>query len=212
MGQELEAAGVNLLLGPTLDVLDVPAARAARATSTRARFGGDPSGSARSARRSFEACRPAAKARVVTAAKHFPGQGGSDRGPEDEVATVQKSVEQLRQIELAPFAAVTAGGRPGGARHHRRADDLPHPLPRFPGQHPRDDPADQPGAPAAGPDGTARVRAVAGGGRRADQRRSSACRRCAATTTRRSANSRTARSRRTRSWPATICCISVALR
>ena len=47
---------------------------------------------------------------MVTAATHFPGQGASDRRPEDEVATVQKSVQQLRQIELAPFAAVTAGG------------------------------------------------------------------------------------------------------
>ncbi len=43
---------------------------------------------------------------MVTAAKHFPGQGGSDRRPDDEVATVQKSLQQLRQIELAPFAAV----------------------------------------------------------------------------------------------------------
>ena len=52
---------------------------------------------------------------VVTAAKHFPGQGGSDRRPEDEVATVQKSMQQLRQIELAPFAAVAAGGNPQAA-------------------------------------------------------------------------------------------------
>jgi beta-N-acetylhexosaminidase len=49
---------------------------------------------------------------VVTAAKPCPGQGSSDRRPEDEAATIQKSVEQLRQIELAPFAAVTAGDNP----------------------------------------------------------------------------------------------------
>ena len=40
-------------------------------------------------------------------AKHFPGRGGSDRPLEEEVATVRKSLEQLKQIELAPFFAVT---------------------------------------------------------------------------------------------------------
>ena len=40
-------------------------------------------------------------------AKHFPGVGGADRLPELEVSTVRKSLEQLKQIELAPFFAVT---------------------------------------------------------------------------------------------------------
>jgi beta-N-acetylhexosaminidase len=44
---------------------------------------------------------------MVVAAKHFPGFGGSDRLPEEEVATVLSSLEQLKQIDLAPFFAVT---------------------------------------------------------------------------------------------------------
>jgi beta-N-acetylhexosaminidase len=44
---------------------------------------------------------------LAVIAKHFPGFGGSDRLPEDEVATVRSSLEQLKQIELAPFFAVT---------------------------------------------------------------------------------------------------------
>jgi beta-N-acetylhexosaminidase len=44
---------------------------------------------------------------MVVAAKHFPGFGGSDRLPEEEVATVRSSLEQLKQIDLAPFFSVT---------------------------------------------------------------------------------------------------------
>ncbi len=87
-------------------------APATRAIWTCAPSAATRSGLARWARPSSAACRAGSGNAVVTAAKHFPGQGGSDRRPEDEVATVQKSMEQLRQIELAPFAAVTAGGNP----------------------------------------------------------------------------------------------------
>jgi beta-N-acetylhexosaminidase len=37
----------------------------------------------------------------------FPGFGGSDRLPEEEVATVRKTLEQLKQFELYPFFALT---------------------------------------------------------------------------------------------------------
>ena len=48
--------------------------------------------------------------KILVIAKHFPGRGGSDRMPEDEVATVRKSLEQLKQIELSPFFSVTQAG------------------------------------------------------------------------------------------------------
>ena len=44
---------------------------------------------------------------MLTVAKHFPGHGGSDRLPDDEVATVDKSLQELERVELAPFFAVT---------------------------------------------------------------------------------------------------------
>ena len=40
---------------------------------------------------------------VATVAKHFPGHGGSDRLPDKEVSTVDKSLRELRRIELPPF-------------------------------------------------------------------------------------------------------------
>ncbi len=109
MGQELEEAGINLLLGPTLDVLDVPRPGNKGDLDTRT-FGGDPFWVGQVGQAFIRGVQTGGQGGVVTAAKHFPGQGGSDRGPEDEVATVQKSVDQLRQIELAPFSAVTSSG------------------------------------------------------------------------------------------------------
>ena len=49
----------------------------------------------------------AAIGKLAVIAKNFPGRGGSDRLPDEEVATVRKSLEQLKLIELAPFFEVT---------------------------------------------------------------------------------------------------------
>jgi len=109
IGEELRAVGANLLLGPPLDVLDAPQPAGKGDLGIRS-FGGDPYWAGQMGSAFIRGVAQGSEAAVVTAATHFPGQGASDRRPEDEVATVQKSVQQLRQIELAPFAAVTAGG------------------------------------------------------------------------------------------------------
>jgi beta-N-acetylhexosaminidase len=44
--------------------------------------------------------------KVATVAKHFPGLGRSDRRVNQEVATIQKSLEELKRVELVPFFAV----------------------------------------------------------------------------------------------------------
>ena len=108
-GRELKAVGVDLMIGPPLDVLDVPRPEGKGDLGTRS-FGGDPFWVGQMGLGFIRGIQKGSDHTVVTAASHFPGQGASDRRPEDEVATVQKSVQQLRQIELAPFASVTAGG------------------------------------------------------------------------------------------------------
>ncbi len=108
VGQELNAAGVNLLLGPPLDVLETPRPGSKGDLETRA-FGGDPYWVAQIGQAFIRGVQVGGQGGVATVAQHFPGQGGSDRRPEDEVPTVQKSLQQLRQIDLAPFAAVTSG-------------------------------------------------------------------------------------------------------
>jgi beta-N-acetylhexosaminidase len=108
-GLELAAMGVNLLLGPSVDVLHSPRPSGQGDIGTRS-FGGDPWWVGQMGRAYIEGVHRGSDGRVATVAKHFPGHGGSDRLPDEEVATVDKSVEELRKVELAPFMAVTEEG------------------------------------------------------------------------------------------------------
>jgi beta-N-acetylhexosaminidase len=105
-GRELAAMGVNLLLGPVVDVLADPRATGQGDIGTRT-FGGSPWWVGQMGRAYVEGVHQGSSGRVATVAKHFPGHGGSDRLPDEEVATVDKSLEQLKRVELAPFFAVT---------------------------------------------------------------------------------------------------------
>lgn len=105
VGQELAAVGINLLLGPSLDVVDTPRINQPGDLGTRS-FGGSPYWVGRMGQAYIRGVHEGSAGRVATVAKHFPGQGSADRRPREEIATVQKPLEALRRIELAPFAAV----------------------------------------------------------------------------------------------------------
>ena len=106
IGSELSALGFNLILGPSLDVLEVPNAESGDDLGVRA-FGGDPFWVGALGQAYISGVHQGSNGKMVVAAKHFPGFGGSDRLPEEEVATVRSSLEQLKQIDLAPFFSVT---------------------------------------------------------------------------------------------------------
>ncbi len=106
VGRELSAMGINLLLGPSVDVLNDPRPTGRGDIGVRA-FGGDPFWVGTMGRAYIRGVHRGSDGRVATVAKHFPGHGGSDRLPDDEVATVDKSLTELRRIELAPFFHVT---------------------------------------------------------------------------------------------------------
>ncbi|MGH2582033.1 MAG: glycoside hydrolase family 3 N-terminal domain-containing protein [Anaerolineales bacterium] len=106
LGEELSAIGVNMLLGPSLDVLETPRPESTGDLGTRS-FGGDPYWVGRLGRAFIEGVHLGSKNRVAVVAKHLPGHGGLDRPPEEEVPTVRKSLSELTQIELPPFFAVT---------------------------------------------------------------------------------------------------------
>jgi beta-N-acetylhexosaminidase len=106
VGRELSAMGINLLLGPSVDVLNDPRPTGRGDIGVRA-FGGDPFWVGVMGRAYIRGVHRGGDGRVATVAKHFPGHGGSDRLPDDEVATVDKSLSELRRIELAPFFQVT---------------------------------------------------------------------------------------------------------
>jgi beta-N-acetylhexosaminidase len=105
-GSELSALGINLLLGPSLDVLETPLEKGTGDLGVRT-FGGDPFWVGEMGQAYVTGVHEGSEGRMAIIAKHFPGHGNSDRLPEEEVSTVRKSLEQLKQIELPPFYAVT---------------------------------------------------------------------------------------------------------
>ena len=113
MGSELSALGFNLFLGPSLDVVESPNPSAQIDLGTRS-FGGDPFWVGEMGRAYVAGLHEGSNSHMMVVAKHFPGRGSSDRPPEEEIATVRKSLEQLKQIELAPFFAVTNTLEPAG--------------------------------------------------------------------------------------------------
>lgn len=107
MGTEFSVLGFNLFFGPSLDVLDTIPGEDAQDLSVRT-FGGDPYWVGLMGQAYIQGLHDGSAGRMTVIARHFPGRGGSDRSTEEEVSTVRKSLEQLKQIELAPFFAVTA--------------------------------------------------------------------------------------------------------
>ena len=106
VGTELAATGINMLLGPSLDVLEQPYPLSAGDLGTRS-FGGDPYWVSLMGRAYIQGVHTGSNNRVAVVASSFPGMGSSDRPVDLEVPTVRRSLDQLKQIELAPFIAVT---------------------------------------------------------------------------------------------------------
>lgn len=107
LGQELSSLGFNLLLGPSLDVLENPEVGSQNNLGTRT-FGGEPYWVAEMGKAYIRGVHQGSQGLIAVIAKHFPGHGASDRIPEEEVATIRKSFEELLSFDLAPFLAVTA--------------------------------------------------------------------------------------------------------
>ena len=106
LGSELNALGINLLLGPSLDVLETLHMEGSGDLGIRT-FGGDPYWVGEMGKAYISGVHEGSQGEIAVISKHFPGYGSSDRLPEEEVATVRKSLQQLKQMELAPFFAVT---------------------------------------------------------------------------------------------------------
>ncbi len=111
-GRELAAVGVNVVLGPVLDVLASTHVDNGGDIGTRA-FGGHPYWVGRMGSAYVAGVHAGSGGRVLTVAKHFPGHGGSDRLPDQDVSVVTKDFASLETIELPPFGEVTTDP-PGG--------------------------------------------------------------------------------------------------
>lgn len=105
-GEELWAIGINLFFGPALDVSESPESTLANGLGAGV-FSGDPYWVGLLGSAFIDGLHTGSDGRLVVIADHFPGRGSSDRPSGEEAATVRKSLEQLQQIELAPFVTVT---------------------------------------------------------------------------------------------------------
>ncbi len=106
LGRELSALGVNLFFGPSLDVLTAPDAARPGDPGVGV-FGGDPFWVGRLGQAYIDGLHTGSQGQLLVAPGAFPGMGMIDRDPETEIPTVRRSLEQLQQVDLAPFAAVT---------------------------------------------------------------------------------------------------------
>ena len=106
MGRELNALGFNLYFGLSLDVLNAPNPAVDTGLSTRV-FGGNAYWVGKMGQSFISGLHTGSQNRMVVIAKHFPGRGGSDRLADQEVPTVRRTLDELKQIDLAPFFAVT---------------------------------------------------------------------------------------------------------
>jgi beta-N-acetylhexosaminidase len=106
VGQELQAIGVNMFLGPTLDIVSSPHSDVQKSLGNYL-FGDNPYWVGQMGRAFVRGIAEGGQGQVATVAGHFPGMGSSDRAPDDEIATVQKPREALDAQDLRPFFAVT---------------------------------------------------------------------------------------------------------
>lgn len=106
MGNEMSGIGINLLLGPSLDILENPAPEGINDLGSRS-FGGDPFWVGEFGRAYTRGLHEGSEGKLAVVAKYFPGIGGADRLPQDEVATIRKSLDDLVTFALYPFIKVT---------------------------------------------------------------------------------------------------------
>ncbi len=106
IGQELSALGINLLLGPPADVVEIPQPFTAGDLGTRV-FGGEPFWVSEMTAAYVQGVHEGSRGRMAVVPRHFPGYGGADRPASVEIPTVRRSRDQLTQFDLKPFFAVT---------------------------------------------------------------------------------------------------------
>ena len=111
VGRELSGMGVNMLFGPSLDVLENPRPASSGDLGVRS-FGGEPFWVGQMGKAYIGGVHHGSDQRVAVIAKHFPGLGSSDRSLDEEISTVQRTLEKLKQVDLAPFFAVAQARDP----------------------------------------------------------------------------------------------------
>ncbi|MBR1586044.1 MAG: beta-N-acetylhexosaminidase [Clostridia bacterium] len=103
VGDELRAVGINFNLAPVLDCFTNPDNTA----SGNRCFGREPDKVAQFGTRYIAGLRDAG---IIACGKHFPGHGDTDVDSHLDLPIVNKTAEQVRAVELKPFAAAIRAG------------------------------------------------------------------------------------------------------
>ena len=104
MGRELSALGINLFLGPDLDVMLTPHPGDPSDLGSRV-FGSHPFWVGELGRAYIQGMHQGSEQRMLAVPRHLPGLGSADRPVSEEIPTIQKSLIELEQNELVPFFA-----------------------------------------------------------------------------------------------------------
>lgn len=104
LARECRELGINMVLGPVLDVL--PGDRRRSGIGTRS-FGHD---AERAARLGVAYAKGIESGGVVSVAKHFPGHGAADADSHKRLPAVVKTREELAAIDLKPFKEYVGNG------------------------------------------------------------------------------------------------------
>lgn len=105
-GVELGALGVNMLLGPSLDVA-VQQTGGSNILGVQT-FGSEPYWVGEMGAAYIAGVRETNEDLVIVA-RHWPGLGASDREVDQELPVIPRSAQELRRFDLVPFFAVTGG-------------------------------------------------------------------------------------------------------
>ncbi len=110
LGQELAAMGINVTLGPSLDVLTTPSTRPD--PSAWQVFGGDPYWVGKLGHAFAGGVQEGGANRVMVAMSHFPGQGKTSTYE----GTIDRSLDELKKLDMLPFLQVMSTPAVGEGR------------------------------------------------------------------------------------------------
>ena len=105
-GAELSALGINLYVGPTLDVADDPIGNSSGSSGLSA-FGGNPYWVGEMIRAFVVGVHRGSSGGIAFVGESFPGLGAADSANRMDVPVVNKSLEELTESDLMPYHAVT---------------------------------------------------------------------------------------------------------
>lgn len=104
LARECREVGINMVLGPVLDVLPIGLRRSGIGSRS---FGQD---AERASKLGVAYAKGIESGGVISVAKHFPGHGAADADSHKRLPAVEKTLEDLKATDLKPFQEYIGNG------------------------------------------------------------------------------------------------------